>query len=113
LTPLIWLVLAVIVAADAEMAVINTYDMMRFRESLDEIDAMPGVSLVTYEDATGKTRFDIIADREGDGLPTWPAGGIATWMRQFGICAVTVIDMTSVTLALFGRIGFVKERKGR
>jgi hypothetical protein len=87
--------------------------MMRYREGLDEIDAMPGVSLITYEDATGKTRFDIIADREGDGLPTWPAGGIATWMRQFGICAVTVIDMTSVTLALFGRIGFVKERKGR
>ena len=105
--------LAVVVAADAQKAVINTYDVMRFREGLDEIDAMPGVSLITYEDATGKTRFDLIADREEKGLPTWPKGGIATWMRQYGICAVTVIDMTTVTLTLFGRIGIVKERNGR
>jgi hypothetical protein len=113
LSPRMPLPFAVAVAADAQMAVIKTYDMMRFREGLDEIDAMPGVSLITYEDATGQIRFDLIADREEKGLPTWPAGGIATWMRQYGICSVTVIDMTTVTLTLFGRIGIIKERKGQ
>ena len=41
----------------------------------------------------------------------WPGGGIQTWMRTLVIEAALVLDLSTIALGLFARIGDVMERQ--
>ena len=105
------LISAGLAAAHATSAILAVYEMARFTERAEELHTLPGVTLVAYTDADGKTRFEVYSDREDAGVPLWPGGGIQTWMRTAVIEAALVLDLSTIALALFARIGDVMERQ--
>ncbi len=101
------LVVAGLAAMQAVRAIIATYDMIRFAESAEDVSEIPGISFVAYENETGQTKFDVFTEQDGPGVRKWPGGGIQGWMRSQNIRAATVIDITTLTLELFAKIGDV------
>ena len=98
-------------AARAVDAVITVLEMARYADTLQNLNKSPGVSLVAFEDCSGKFRFEVFADRPDAGVPVWPGGGIQTWMRTAVVEWALILDLSTIALALFARIGDVMERQ--
>ena len=105
------LVMAGMAAANAVPLILGTFMMLRYTENADEIEAMPSLVLVAYEDDAGQTRFELFSSEEGRGIPTIPFGGIERWMRALNIQSATILNIVSLTLMLFWNIGDVKEKR--
>jgi len=105
------LVMAAMAAANAVPAILGTFMLLRYTEHADEIDALPSLILVAYEDDAGKIRFEVFTSKEGQGLPVIPAGGIEKWMRSLNIQSATILNIVSLTLLLFWNIGDAKEKR--
>ena len=105
------LVVAGMAAANAVPLILGTFMLLRYTENADEIEAMPSLVLVAYEDDAGQTRFELFSSEEGRGIPTIPPGGIEQWMRALNIQSATILNIVSLTLLLFWNIGDVKEKR--
>ena len=105
------LVLAGMAAANAVPLILGTFMLLRYTENADEIEAMPSLVLVAYEDDAGQTRFELFGSEEGQGIPTIPQGGIEQWMRALNIQSATILNIVSLTLLLFWNIGDLKEKR--
>ena len=105
------LVVAGMAAANAVPLILGTFMLLRYTENADEIEAMPSLVLVAYEDDSGQTRFELFSSEEGRGIPTIPHGGIDQWMRALNIQSATILNIVSLTLLLFWNIGDVKEKR--
>ena len=105
------LLMAGMAAANAVPLILGTFMMLRYTENVDEIEAMPSLVLVAYEDDAGQTKFELFTSQEGKGIPVIPPGGIEQWMRALNIQSATLLNIVSLTLTLFGKIGDVKESR--
>jgi hypothetical protein len=105
------LLVAGMAAANAVPLILGTFMLLRYTENADEIEAMPSLVLVAYEDDAGQTRFELFSSEEGRGIPTIPPGGIEQWMRALNIQSATILNIVSLTLLLFWNIGDVKEKR--
>lgn len=105
------LLMAGMAAANAVPLILGTFMLLRYTENADEIEAMPSLVLVAYEDDAGQTRFELFSSEEGRGIPTIPPGGIEQWMRALNIQSATILNIVSLTLLLFWNIGDVKEKR--
>src|SRR5450759_3099923 len=74
-------------------AILGTFMLLRYTEHADEIDALPSLILVAYEDDAGKIRFEVFTSKEGQGLPVIPASGIEKWMRSLNIQSATILNI--------------------
>ncbi len=98
-------------AANALTAIVTTFALLRYTENAADYDAMPSLLLVAYEDHSGQLKFEVFTDKEGEALPVLPDGRIDKWMRSLNIQSATILDIVTLTLTLFGKIGEVKENR--
>jgi len=105
------LLAAGIAAVNSTAGIIGTFMLLRYTDDADEIDALPSPFLVSYEDEAGQPKFEVFTNKEGQGLPVVPLGGIEKWMRKLNIQAATILDIVSLTLTLFWKIADVKENR--
>jgi hypothetical protein len=105
------MIAAGLAAAHAVDAVVTAFEMSRYAETVDELQTQAGVSLVVFEDCDGKLRFEVFSDRPNAGVPVWPGGGIQTWMRTAVVEWALVLDVSTIALTVFARIGDVMERQ--
>jgi len=110
LAPTIPLPLASAMAGSASLMVLLASQMAAFRETRDELDEMPGASLLAYHDSAGRPRFDLVGDAHHEGLDPLPAGGISAWMRNAGVSAVTVLDINIIMFKLYAAFTNVRMR---
>jgi hypothetical protein len=105
------LLVAGMAAANAVPLILGTFMMLRYTENADEIEAMPSLVLVAYEDDAGQTKLELFTSKEKQGIPTIPPCGIEQWMRALNIQSATILNIVSLTLMLFWNIGDVKEKR--
>jgi hypothetical protein len=82
-----------------------------YRETIEELEAMPGVSLLAYHDLAGTPRFDLVGDANFPGLEPLPSGGLAAWMRKTRVTIVTVLDINMITFTLYAAAEAVRMRR--
>jgi hypothetical protein len=100
-------VVAAWVSLQGVQAVLGTYDLIRLCESAEDFDQIPSAALIAYEDEHGQTRFDVFVDKTQEGDLALPPGGIQGWMRTMNIRSAVVVDIATLTLQLFAKIGDV------
>ncbi len=101
------LVVAAWVSLQGVQAVLGTYDLIRLCESAEDFDQIPSAALIAYEDEHGQTKFDVFVDKKQEGNLALPPGGIQSWMRTMNIRSAVVVDIATLTLQLFAKIGDV------
>lgn len=94
-------------------AVLGIYDLIRLCENADDFDQIPSMALIAYEDEQGQTKFDVFMDKKQEGALALPPGGIQSWMRSMNIRSAFVVDIATLTLQLFARIGDVTREQQR
>lgn len=94
-------------------AVLGTYDLIRACESAEDFDQIPSMALIAYEDEEAQTKFNVFMDKKQDGDLALPPGGILGWMRSTNIRSAVVVDIATLTLQLFAKIGDVTLQQQR
>ena len=95
------------ISVQGVQAVLGTYDLIRLCESAEDVGQIPSMALIAYEDEEGQTKFNVFTDKKQDGDLALPPGGIQSWMRSMNIRSAVVVDIATLTLQLFAKIGQV------
>ncbi len=107
------LVAAGFISVHGIQGVLGTYDLIRLCESAEDFDQIPSAALIAYEDEQGQTKFEVFMDKKQDGVLALPPGGIQSWMRSMNIRSAFVVDIATLTLQLFAKIGDVMREQER
>ena len=110
LAPTMALPMAAAGAAAASAMVFLVTQLAAYRETIEELEAMPGVGLLAYHDSTGTPHFDLVGDADFPGLTPLPSGGLAAWMRKRRVTIVTVLDLNLLMFALYAAAEAVRMR---
>jgi len=111
LAPTMALPMAAAGAAAASAMVFLVTQLAAYRETIEELEAMPGVRLLAYHDLAGTPRFDLVGDANFPGLEPLPSGGLAAWMRKTRVTIVTVLDINMITFTLYAAAEAVRMRR--
>ncbi|MCC7233705.1 MAG: MerR family transcriptional regulator [Bryobacterales bacterium] len=96
-----------LVSVQGLKAVLATYDLIRLCETSEDFDQIPSMALIAYEGDDGQTQFNVSMDQKQEGELASPPGGIQSWMRSMNIRSAVVVDIATLTLHLFAKIGDV------
>jgi hypothetical protein len=101
------------IAVQAIRPVLATYDMIRFAESAEDMNQIPSMAIIAYDDEAGQTQFNIFVDQAASGEMASPPGGMQGWMRSMNVRAAVIVDVATLTLELFAKIGDVMREQER
>jgi hypothetical protein len=87
--------------------------MIRFAESAEDMNQIPSMAIIAYDDEAGQTQFNIFVDQAASDEMASPPGGMQGWMRSMNIRAAVIVDVATLTLELFAKIGDVMREQER